>query len=444
MIPASVPSRLDSRVVAAFTPPALPEISRAAFRFHMAYALLDATAAGILSNAPLMAVKAMGASDAQLQLPLVIASFGLFASVFTGSAMSKRQKKPFVLVPGIASAVAALVMAWMGSAGWFLAILGVISMFDFAIRPAMPSILRIVYPAHCRAHVAGTLRQYSSIVFLASTLLFASLLSTNPRHIHGMIHLQLTLAGLASLAAFLCFRQLPDLGDGSEVEARPGLKTSPAASRSVWRFRFDAASLAPFRDRRFRWYMAIFFLFASGNFFYSGIVPAYFARDLGLGYLQATLLIHVVPAVTGFLAGGRLTAWFDRTSIWRSYAVVALMWGLDPVLLALGGSIWPIVALARIVRGPSTVGSMVLAYYTGVHSFAEAGPETSCYMAAFVLVNGMARLIFPTAAALAAGHISHRMILLAGGMAVLAAAGLFLASDARLPSPVERNESKCL
>jgi hypothetical protein len=345
------------------------------------------------------------------------------------------------VVPGIASAFSALIMAWTGLAGWFLAILGVISMFDFAIRPAMPSILRIVYPDHCRAHVAGTLRQYSSIVFLVSTLFFAWLLASDPRHIRGMIHLQLTLAGLASLAAFLCFRQLPDLGDGSDVEARPVLKPGPAVSGSMWRFRLDAASLAPFRDRRFRWYLGIFFLFSAGNFIYSGIVPAYFARDLGLGYVQATLLIHVVPAVTGFLAGGRLTAWFDRTSVWRSYALVALMWGLDPVLLALGGSIWPIVAMARVIRGPSTVGSMVLAYYTGVHSFADAGPDTSRYMAAFVLVNGMARFIFPSVAALAAGHISHRMMLLAGGMAVLAAAGLFLASDARWPDTAARRGS---
>jgi hypothetical protein len=253
-----------------------------------------------------------------------------------------------------------------------------------------------------------------------------------------MIHLQLTLAGLASLAAFLCFSQLPDLGDGSEVEARPGLEPGTPTAASGRRFRFDAATLAPFRDRRFRWYLAIFFVFASGNLFYSGIVPAYFARDLGLGYFQATLLIHIVPAVTGFLAGGRLAAWFDRTSVWRSYGLVALMWGLDPVLLALAGSIWPIVALARMIRGPSTVGSLVLSYYTGVHSFADAGPDTSRYMAAFVVVNGLARFIFPSLAALAAGHISHRMILLTGGLTVLAAAGLFAAADARWPNPVAR------
>ena len=84
MSPARAPARSRFQVAAAFTPPSLPRVSRTAFGFHMAYALLDATAAGILGNAPLMAVKAMGASDAQLQLPLVIASLGLFAEKSKG------------------------------------------------------------------------------------------------------------------------------------------------------------------------------------------------------------------------------------------------------------------------------------------------------------------------------------------------------------------------
>src|SRR5580704_11371950 len=105
------PTRLD-RLAAAFRPPVLPPASRHAFRFHMAFALLEGIALGILYNVPLMAVKAMGATDRQLQIPIAMTSIGLFASVFTGLAMSTRMKKPFVLVPGIASAVAALLMAW--------------------------------------------------------------------------------------------------------------------------------------------------------------------------------------------------------------------------------------------------------------------------------------------------------------------------------------------
>jgi hypothetical protein len=94
------PATWLTRVRAGFTPPPLPPTSRLAFRFHMAFILLDAVFAGIMGNAPLMAVKAMGATDEQLQVPLAMASIGLFAAVFSGAAMATRRKKPFVLVPG--------------------------------------------------------------------------------------------------------------------------------------------------------------------------------------------------------------------------------------------------------------------------------------------------------------------------------------------------------
>ncbi len=402
----------------------------------MMYALLDGVSAGIMGNAPVMAVKAMGASDAQLQLPLALTSVGLFVSVFTGAAMSTRRKKPFVLLPGLLGALSMLVMAKTRSATWFLFVAGIIAIFDFAIRPAMPSILRTVYPKECRAHVAGTLRQYSSLVFLASTLGFASLLNRSGSHVWTMIQLQLTLAGFISLAAFACFRQLPDRGDGSAEEASP----TQVASGRAWTWTLGLSSLAPLRDPAFRRYVLIFFLFSSGNLFYSGIVPAYFARDLKLDYVQATLLIHVLPGVMGFLAGGRLAAWFDRTQVWKAYALVALLWGLDPLLLSLAPMLsswpalmWSAIVVARVVRGPAAVGSMVLAFYTGVHAFARPGKDTSCYMATQFLFNGLARLGAPTATALLSGYFSHRAILFVGAAGVLAGSALFRLSARDFP-----------
>jgi len=407
-------------LAAAFAPPHLPPASRRAFRFHMAYTLLDAVFAGILGNAPLMAVKAMGATDVQLELPLAMASVGLFGSVFAGAAMAGRRKKPFVVVPGVAGAISAFLMVWMNSAQWFLAISGVISICDFSMRPAVPSIVRIIYPPHCRAHVSGTLRQYSSVAFLAATLLSASSLSAAGQHARSVIRVQLALAGLASLASYACFQRLPDHGDGDAAEAEP--EATPEESGKY-------PSLTPLYDRRFRRYLACFFVFAFANLFHSGIVPAFLARDLGLGYLQATLLLHIIPNVTAFLAGGRLTAWFDRTSIWRGYSFVALMWGLDPVLLAAAPSFWPAVIAARVMRGPATVGSMVLCFFTGVHSFARPGRNTSRYMSALFLVNGVARLAAPTCAAVVLGYWSRRSILLAGGIGVLVASAMFLWND---------------
>src|SRR2546430_2288329 len=118
------------------------------------------------------------------------------------------------------------------------------------------------------------MRQYASMVLLGATLLSASLLAAASGHVMQMIRLELTVAGLASIAAFACFKQLPDHGDGSLAEATP--EHDPEGTHGL-------ENLAPFRDRQFRRYMAIFFVFGFSNLFHSGIVPAFFARDLGFG-----------------------------------------------------------------------------------------------------------------------------------------------------------------
>jgi MFS family permease len=233
------------------------------------------------------------------------------------------------------------------------------------------------------------------------------------------------------LAAFLCFQRLPEAGDGSADEAKFTDCSDP------WHWQVLRGCLRPLKDGRFQRFLSIFFLYCCGNLFYMGIVPAFFARDLSLGYVQATVLIHIVPSVAGFLTGGRFTAWFDRTSIWRSYSTVLLLWGLDPLLLAIAPHSWPTVITARILRGPAMVGSMVLAVYTGVHRFARPGPDTSFYMSALFFVNGIARFSAPIAAAVLVNHISHRTILLSGGLLILAAAAWSRYTARRPPSEEE-------
>jgi hypothetical protein len=86
---------------------------------------------------------------------------------------------------------------------------------------------------------------------------------------------------------------------------------------------------------------------------------------------------------------------------------------------------------------------MVLAYYTGVHAFARPGGDTSRYMSVLLLVNGMARLLAPTATAMVSTHLSHRTILLLGGIGVLAASGLFFASDDKVTANDETSTLVC-
>lgn len=406
-----------TRLSRAFRPPSLPTVSRRAFRFHVGYTLLESVSSGVLANVPLMAVKFLHASDAQLQVPIAMTSAALFASVITGSIMARRRKMPFILAPGLAGALSMFLMAWLRSPSQFLCAAGLVSVCDFATRPAIPSIMRIVYPENCRSHVAGTLRQYASLLFPATTLAAAALLSLSGANVQVMIRMQLLTASAVYCGAIFCIRQLPDQGDGSTLEAMPD---SAPHTGAWWN-----AMLAPLADRAFRRYLVAFGTFTFSNLFFMGIVPAFFARDLGMGYVRASLLIHVLPAITGLLAGGRLTAWFDRTSVWLAYAVVTLLWGLDPLMMATMGWWWPALILARMCRGPAMVGSIVLAVFTGVHSFARPGPETSRYAGAMMFVNGLGRLIAPIAAAVLSGHISHWAILLAGSMGVLTSSAMF-------------------
>ena len=182
-----------------------------------------------------------------------------------------------------------MVMAWITSAGWFLVFAGVISIFDFAMRPAVPSIMRLVYPEHHRSHSPGPCgngpRSYSwALRFYPSALLSAA--STSAR-VFLTIRVEIALASLACVTAFCCFRQLPDHGDGSDTEASP---------RRYRRWRFRQRKLLPRGwTAAIRHYLAVFFLFAFGNLFYQGVVPAFFARDMGLGYVQATLFTTSFP-----------------------------------------------------------------------------------------------------------------------------------------------------
>jgi MFS family permease len=404
-----------------FLPPDLRSVSGRAFRFHLAYTLLDAVYSGIMANTPVMAIKAMHATDAQLQLPVAMASIGIFTSVFTGVTMAGRRKQPFVTMPGVAMGLSTLIMAWMHSAWWFLALSGMISIFDFSLRPAIPSIIRSVYPEHCRAHVSGTLRQYAAAVFLVSSLSFALLLTYSP-DVWPMMRLQLSVGGVLSLLSFLCFRKLPRHGDGSHAES----ENSVGLVGVKWK---DWPMLAPFRDALFSRYLAAFFVFATFNLFYAGIIAPVFTHDLGYGYAGATMLIHIVPAIGALVVGGRFAARFDGTTIWKSFAAVTFLWAIDPLVLAIFPTSLPLVVIARLIRGPATVGSLVLSYYTGVHSFARPGRDTSCYMASMFLINGLARLLGPIGVAFLSGRLSHRGILLSGGAGVMLASAMFFAFD---------------
>jgi len=94
-----------------FRGPGLSGNAGRTFRFHLAYAVLDAATGGILLNAPLVAIKAFEAANWHLPLRGLYSGVGMIAALYLGCWMAQRRKMPFVFIPGVLAAVSVLVMA---------------------------------------------------------------------------------------------------------------------------------------------------------------------------------------------------------------------------------------------------------------------------------------------------------------------------------------------
>src|SRR4051812_10125619 len=98
--------------------------ARHTYQCHWWYSVLGGINAGILTNAPTIAIKGLRAPDWQLAFPTGLSGFGLLISLGLGIWMSRRRKLPFVLVPGFLSCAFALGMAASKRSLWFLVLLG--------------------------------------------------------------------------------------------------------------------------------------------------------------------------------------------------------------------------------------------------------------------------------------------------------------------------------
>ncbi len=344
---------------------AMPPSAVRTFRFHLAFAVLEAAAAGILANVPMMALKGLHARDWHLTVPLTIASLGMFAGFYAGVAMSSRRKMPFVVAPGVLYALCSLGMAASGHPLGFLVLAGLGGCFDFVIRPAIAAIMRLNYPVTHRGAVAGRIRRWAALVFLTCNLGSARLLDRFAGAERPWIAALTALAALLGLGAFACFGRIRVRETLTPAEAKP-----PPNLREL------ARSLRIVQhDRRFRGYLVGFFLFAFSGLMYVATIPLFLTRELHCGYTSVALLVDVIPSLISFLVMPRLGAWFDRENPWLTWAWVRLGWGLDPLMLVVTTMVWPILALplatvGRLARGSVMGGSWVLSWQIGINHFA--------------------------------------------------------------------------
>lgn len=432
-----------------FRGPQLSGNARRTFRLHLAYALLDATAGGILLNAPLVALKAFEAANWHLLLRELYAGIGMIASLYLGVRMATRSKMPFVFIPGTLAGICSVAMAAAtGNAFWFLTLLAVGAMFEIVARPAITAILRINYPVDCRGHATGEVRKWSSLAFVASSLTSALMLhwATGPSHDAGgleqaalatqggvwsveqMAQLLMVVAGLLSLVSFLCFRQIrvaAEFAGGPRPESGSGIR--------------DALGAIAAGNGRFLRYLLGCFLDGFCQMLYFSLIWAFLSHDLGYGYVGCSALVHALPALAAFVATGALGRLLDRTNPWISWAWIRCLWGLDALLLVATPActiLFPpafvmLPVLGRLLKGSVQGGWWILWWQVGVTYFAPPGEDTSRYMGVMVFLNGAVRLLASLAGiGLVRLGVTPGVLLTVGGLGVVLS-GLYSLWQAR-------------
>lgn len=424
-----------------FRGPELTGNARRTFRFHLAYAIFDAAAGGILLNAPLVAIKAFEAANWHLPLRELYSGVGMIATLYLGSWMARRRKMPFVFIPGMIAGISAVMMAVAtSSAFWFLTLLGIGAMFEIVTRPAVTAILRVNYPVQQRGHATGEVRKWSSLSFVASSLVSAWLLQVaadydpvgfgrGPHALAGHLvewsaehtpHILMISAGLLSLVSFVCFRRIRV--DEDLESRRRDLK--PEIGKNLR----DALGVV-IRDGRYRRYLFGCFLAGFFQMLYFPLIWAFLSRELRFGYVGCSALMHAIPALVAFAVTGALGHLFDRSNPWISWAWVRFLWGLDALILAatpyaavlFPPALFILPVLGRILRGSVQGGWWIMWWQIGVTHFAPPGEDTSRYMGMMVFLNGAIRLGASAAGiVLVALAVPPGALLVAGGLGVIA------------------------
>lgn len=401
----------------------LPGDARRTFRFHMAYALLDAACGGILLNAPVVALREIAAQNWHLPLRDGCVGFGMLASLYLGSWMAPRRKMPFVFIPGVLAALSSIGMVtalFLDSAFWFLMFLGIGGMFEIVARPAIATVLRFNYPVAMRGQVTSTVRQWSSLSFMAALMLSAYCLGCVKDGAKGMAGVEIVVAALLGLAGFLCFRRIHVHDDVKPIS--DGLRLDIAAN-------VKAAFSIVLHDGRYRRYLLGCFIEGFFTMLYMPQIYSLLSTTLKFDYWSCAAMTHGIPTLTAFLTTALLGRWFDRTNPWVSWAWVRFAFGLDALLLAatpLGMTLLPglvivLPTIGRILRGSVQGGWFVLWWQIGITHFAPPGEDTSRYAGIMVFLNGVIKIAAATAGiGLTAMAVQPVALMWIGGVGVIA------------------------
>ena len=412
----------------------LPPDAQRTFRFHLAYALLDAACGGVLLNAPFVALREIQGENWHLPLRDGCVGVGMLASLYLGSWMAPRCKMPFVFLPGILAGLSSIGMVLalgVGSAFWFLMFFGIGGMFEITTRPAIAAILRENYPVAERGRATATVRQWSSLSFMIAIVASAYVLQCAGEQAKIVAGVEILFAAAVGVAGFFCFRRIP---------LREHVPPAQSAFRlDVWKNVREVVDVM-IRDARFRRYLLGCFMEGFFGMLYLPLIPALLRTTLQFDYVWCALFLHGIPTLAAFLLTGLLGRWFDQANPWVSWAWVRFAFGLDALLLAatpwaatwLPAIVFCFPVLGRLLRGGVQGGWWILWWQIGITHFAPPGDDTSRYAGIMTFLNGVIKIAASAAGmALTWMQVQPVTLLWIGGAGVIATGVYSLCQAAR-------------
>jgi hypothetical protein len=230
----------------------------------------------------------------------------------------------------------------------------------------------------------------------------------------------MVVAGALILLSFVCFRQI-------RVEE----------DREAYRDDFKPEIAKTFRDAwavvacdgRYRRYLLGCFVDGFSQGLYLPLLWAFLSKDLHFGYFLCIALMHAIPAFVAFVSTGAIGQVLDRSNPWVSWAWIRFVLGLDAFILATTQSFHGVLAaavillpiIARILHGTVQGAWWIMWWQIGVTHFAPPGEDTSRYMGIIVFIYGAIRVGASAAGMLLAMVLPTVVLIVVGGLGVIAA-----------------------
>ena len=328
---------------------------------------------GILTVAPGIARKGLGASDFHLALLEMGFGLGLVAAFLIGRISLPHRLLSLAVWPEVISSLILMLAAVTTGPDAFTAVLVAASAASMLAIPPRTAIYGMNYPNHARGRISSIVRISSMGGMVITGAGLGIWLDYNP----DAYRIAFPIVGVCGLIGAAIFRTI----SLAPAPPEPSEPEKPPSSLTLLK-----------QDPPFATFLVVFFLLGMANFITRPVITIFLVDPqygIQASYFQLTLVYDVIPAfgsIIGLIAWGRL---YDRTHPFLLRGAVNTLWIVDFAILVFAPSLIPIY-VGRALMGFGRGGGRLL-WAIGVISFAKPR-RIPAYMGLHTMLTGIRAL----------------------------------------------------